>query len=310
MRDGTFVQDHHLVDRVNDAWPVCHHHHHRPACPQGQNRGRQRIITATIKIRVWLIQHDQAWNAVNRARQTKPLNLPARQGLACHANRRGIAARKRQDHLVHAGNLRRLNNHAVLRLRVEAGNVFRNRAGQHFQRLRQITNMTPQIFGMPLLQRCPIEPDFAAFGPPGADQHLGKAGFARRRIADHAQTVAGGQSKGQLAKDFLARPALPRSGRVFGQVGDLYIAPGVWQSDVALLGRHPVQRGQNAAMRLQDAADRFPLPNHLIHWGKCAPCNDRCGNNSPRRHLLLDRKIGPECQQHGLQQHPERFGKG
>ena len=72
------------------------------------NRAReQRGFAVRVQTGVRLVEHDHARPAVQRARQPDPLALAAGEMAAGVADLGVVALRQGQDHLVHAGGLRR-----------------------------------------------------------------------------------------------------------------------------------------------------------------------------------------------------------
>ena len=71
-----------------------------PSRAQAAQRLRQRDLARAVEVGVRLVEHHQARVAVQRARQRHALALARRQARAVLADRRVVALRQREDHLV------------------------------------------------------------------------------------------------------------------------------------------------------------------------------------------------------------------
>jgi len=68
-----------------------------PAGAHAQDRARQRLLALAIQIGIRLVEHDQEWIAVKRARERDALALSGRQGRSTLADIGVVAFRQTQD---------------------------------------------------------------------------------------------------------------------------------------------------------------------------------------------------------------------
>ena len=110
------------------------------------------------------------------------LILAGGQRYAVLAHLRVVAAAHLDDHLVAAGFPRRCNDIFGDSVRIEAGNILGDRAGEQLDVLRQIADMAAEHFGRPLIERGGIDPDLAAYRLPDPDQRAHLANHAAGRV--------------------------------------------------------------------------------------------------------------------------------
>src|SRR6202022_5041406 len=94
----------------------------------------------------------------DRPRQPNSLPLPRRQCHAAFSDSRRVAIRQTQNDLMHARDLRGLQDGIGCRLLIETANVFGNGAVEQTDLLRQVADIAAEIFVSPLIKRGPIEP--------------------------------------------------------------------------------------------------------------------------------------------------------
>ena len=139
---------------------------------QDLNGAGQGIFSVGIQIGIGFIEHDEKRIAEDRPRQPNSLPLPRGQRHAALADSRRVALRQTQNDVMHAGDLRRLQDGVGGCLLIEAANVFGNGAVEQGHILRQIADIPAEIFVSPLIERGPVEPHDALLGRPDSDQRL------------------------------------------------------------------------------------------------------------------------------------------
>ena len=153
-------------------------------------RRQQGGLAVGIEAGVGLVQNDERRHAVERTREADALTLASRQALAAIADLGIVAVRHRLDHGVHAGHLRRGDDVSVA-VPAKAGDVLGNRAREKLDVLRQITDVAPQLLGVPMADLGAIETHGAHQDGPHADHGARQSGLARGAGADHADGGAG-----------------------------------------------------------------------------------------------------------------------
>ena len=100
-------------------------------------------VAIRIQVRAGFVQHDQAWIAVDRPRQSDSLTIAAREHRPALAHLGLVAIGQAQDHLMHAGELRGLNDLLVGAI-LESADIGRDRIGEQLDVLRQIAEVTAE----------------------------------------------------------------------------------------------------------------------------------------------------------------------
>src|SRR4029079_6518133 len=108
--------------------------------------------------------------AVQRTGERNSLPLACRQGCAVVADLRFVALRHTAAHFVSLSATDGSDDALRLRVRLEAGDVLRNRSAHQFNILWQIADMRSERGGRPLVKRGPVHPDRAARRRPYPDQ--------------------------------------------------------------------------------------------------------------------------------------------
>ena len=196
---------------------------------------------------------------------------------------------------MHAGHPGGLDHGGVAGGGVKAGDIVADRAGQQAYGLRQITDLAAQLHRIPLVRGGPVQPDLALVGGHRPHQKPGQRGFARGRIADHPQSVAGGQGKADIGQDGLRlgpRACCPQP----GQPGHRDLPGRIGQGDRGdrvVLGRKECAQPLMRRLRL---AQRPPLPDQLIDRGQSPARQHRRGDDHPARNFAQNDQKGPQSQ--------------
>ena len=179
-----------LVDAAKRGRTVRDHDHDAAALADRVDRAGERGVALRVEIGVRLVQHDQEGVAIQRTRKSDALTLAGGKGSTRFPDLRVVAVRQPQDHVVRAG-LLGCRDHRLRRgIRIEAGDVLRNRSFEQLDVLRQIADMLAERVGIPLVERSAIEAYSAAHRRPRADQRTRERRLAGRRGPDDAETGA------------------------------------------------------------------------------------------------------------------------
>ncbi len=89
----------------------------------------QCLLAGMIEIGIRLVEHDEARIAEERARETDPLTLAARERASIHADDGLVALRELRDHFVHVGQFGRVEDILVRQVVAHPGNIGLDAAG-------------------------------------------------------------------------------------------------------------------------------------------------------------------------------------
>ena len=257
-----------------------------------------------VETRIGLVEHHEEGIAIERTRQADPLALSRRQGGATLAHLGLIAVRQAEDQLVDTGGLRRRDHLRRVRLRLQPGDVLRDRAGEQLHVLRQVADMLAQRLGRPLVERRPIDPDLAGDGPPDADEGPGQRRLARGAGADDPQPLAGLQGE----RDITGHQHV-QARRCHADHFDRQRRLGLGQlHDVAVVG-NPGQQVVEPVPALAGRDEDAPLGDHLLDRRERPGREDGAGDDDAGRRLSLDNEVGADRQHRRLQRHAQRAGE-
>ena len=163
-------QDHQKIESRQRRWPVRNHHNDGATRANRGNRLGERRVALRIEVGVWLVENDQKWIAIERARQCHALALARRQRRASLADLGLVALGQPQDHAVHAGLGGGCDDRVAFGVGIEARDILGDGAVEQLDILRQVAQMASERIGRPLVERSTIEPNRAPLRQPGADQ--------------------------------------------------------------------------------------------------------------------------------------------
>ena len=135
---------------------------------QGVDGGDQGGLARVVEIGVGFVQYHQRRLAVQRTSQADALLLAAGQAQATRAQRRVIALREAQDHVMDAGQCGGFYDLCRVCL-AEAGDVLGNGAVEQLDVLRQVAQVWAQHFRIPLADLGAVQTHRAVGGGPDAD---------------------------------------------------------------------------------------------------------------------------------------------
>ena len=157
----------------------------------------QRRLAFLVEARIGLVEHQQARPAEQGAGEADALALAAREMEAALADLGLVAVRQAQDHVVHAGEARSLDD--VVGIGVgEAPDVVLYGAAEQGDVLRQVADVAADLGAIQRREVGGIEPHVARAGCCDAGQQAAERALAGRRRADHAQQLARCQGKRDL----------------------------------------------------------------------------------------------------------------
>ncbi len=193
------------------------------------------------------------------------------------------------------GQARRLHHLVGLHL-AEAGDVFRHRAGEQFDVLRQVADARAEGLALVLADLGAVQAHAAVQGRPDAQHYPRQARLAGAGRTDHADHRAGRDRQGQATQG--ARLA---AGRRRVQRFQQQVATRLGQFHAPLAGGEFVEQAAQPAIGIARRAPLLPHADQLVDRPQRTSHQDRAGDHHPRGDASLHRQPGAEAEHQGLQ---------
>ena len=167
--------------------------------------------------------------------------------------------------------------------------------------------MRPQLFLVPNVDICTVEPDLARQRVPNAHEQACQRRLARSRWANHPQHTARGQAKLHPPQNGLGLARCRRSQRLHNQ-----LPFGRRQLHVVRPGRHLLQERFKPRPRRRHTDQGTPLLHHLGQRRKQTPRQHRADDHHRRATMqgVVQQQPGPQPQQHRPHELLQQLGDG
>ena len=181
-----------------------------------------------------------------------------------------------------------------------------DRAGEQFDVLRQIADVTAEHVGRPLVERGAVEPDLAAHRLPDADQGADQRRLAGGAWSDDAEPVAAFEREGDVLDDHALF-----AGRHDADGFDRQAAStGLQQRHGALCWRQRVEQLVQPMPALARGDKALPVGDGQIDRRQRPRAQDRAGDDDAGGRFLVDDEIGADPEHRRLQHHAHHLGDG
>ena len=208
-----------------------------------------------------------------------------------------VSLRQSLDQVVTARPLRHRDDHRIV-LRAEARDVLRHRAVEQLDVLRQVTDVLPERLRVPVPKIRAVDPHRAVGDGPDARDGPDQGRFARRARTDHPHDAAGLQPEAHAMQD-----GGRRAGGRDHQAVDLDQAARARQREARRLvpdARHHLRQAGVAGAGGREA---LPVADDRLDRRERPAQDDRGRDHRTGRDLAADGEVGPEAEDHRLQEH-------
>ncbi len=293
--DPPVAQHGDLVDRAQHARLMGDDDHGALPRPQAVQRRLQGQLAGTVEIGVGLVEHDQRRLAEQRPGEAQPLLLPAGEPDPAGPDRRVVALRQAEDHLVHIGEARGLDHRGLVDL-AHARDVLGDGAGEQHHLLRQVADMTTERVRIPGGDVSAVEADMAAGRLPGADDQPAERGLAGARRADDPTGLAGGELEIDLGERRLLRAA-----RLVASLLELQPARRRRQRQARCGRLQGVEQGVQVGTRTSRRDEAAPGTERPLDRREGPAQDDRGGDHAAAGELAAEHQPGAAAEDQDLQ---------
>ena len=290
-----------LVDPLEDVRAMGDEKDRRPHGLQVRDRLHQRRLSLVIEVGVGFVEHHQHRLTIEGARQPDTLPLPAGEHGSADPDRSVIPLGQTQDHVMHAGALRRLDDLFGID-RAEARDVLAHRPLEEFDVLGQITDMRSQFFAVPATDLSAIQTHGSSRRGPHSEHHTRQCRLAGRTRSDHANDLA----RRHIESDALEHRRV-RTGWGGHDILERDPPDRVGQTHVERTRRHRLQQAAQTTVGATGGQEAFPGADQHVDRGERPPHQDRAGDHHARGDDVLDGQIGANAEHQRLQSDAQRL---
>src|SRR6056297_3780405 len=198
--DRAVHQHQRLVGHGEKIGLVGHQHDGLAHGFQFLDAGYERFLAHAVQVGVGLIQHHEAGIAIDRPSETDALPLPAGEEHAAIPDIGLVAVAQLLDHVMRAGQGGGGDDIGVLRLVLETRDVLRHRAAEELHVLRQVAQVAPELFGIPVVHLGAVEAHGTGRRGHRPDKMAHERGLARPARTDDREHLALGDGKADPPK--------------------------------------------------------------------------------------------------------------